>query len=496
MKLGLRSKIIAIAALVIIFVTASFALSGTLVYLHHHAEVLQSRSQAVARGLAIQLERVTALGLDIHDVTGFEAQCAEAVSAYPGVSYALVAAQDGTVLFSSRPELSGKPLAEPELLKALQKGSRSTEVEAEQSLAVLESVRGSNDPQIASVIVAFPRSDIDQKLRSMLLLGLGAGGSVAVIGLLVLYLMLRHFVTRPISRLMQVVAHLQAHPGDYSPRVPPQQDDEIGLLVNGFNQLLDNIEERERELIEARDNSDKANRMKSDFLAAMSHDLRTPMHAILSMNELLRSTALTEKQQRYSLNVHKAGQWLLGIINDILAFAKIDSGRLELMHADFNLQQLVEDTVALQEDFASSKKLELSFAISPELPRHLNGDAPRLMQMLTNLISNAIKYTDQGSVHLDITPLHNRISFSVTDTGVGIDKSKLHLLFEPFVQVANADGQRRSGTGLGLSIVKQLAEAMGGEVGVDSSLKNGATFWFTARLQPAIHPAPDAPPAT
>lgn len=485
MTLGLRSKIIIIAALVIVFVTASFALSGTLVYLSHHIEVLQSRSQAVARSLAIQLERVTALGLDINDVTGFDAQCAEAVSTYPGVSYALVVDQEGRILFSNQPSQGNTSLRSAELLEALRNGTSHVEAPSEGSYAVLEAVRNNSGRQIASVIVAFPRSDIDAKIRHMLLTGIAAGGSIGLLGLLVLYLMLRHFVTRPISALMRVVTHLQANPGDYSPRVPPQQDDEIGLLVDGFNRLLENIEERERELIEARDTSDKANRMKSDFLAAMSHDLRTPMHAILSMNELLRGTTLNEKQQRYSLNVHKAGQWLLGIINDILAFAKIESGKLELAHSDFDLQQLVEDTIALQEDFAHSKKLELSFAISSDLPRFMNGDAPRLMQMLTNLISNAIKYTDQGSVHLDVMPLHNRVSFSVTDTGVGIDKSKLHLLFEPFVQVANADGQRRSGTGLGLSIVKQLAEAMGGEVGVDSSLKNGATFWFTAQLHPA-----------
>lgn len=490
MKLGLRSKIIFIAALVIVFVTATFALSGTLVYLSHHTEVLQSRSQAVARGLVVQIERITALGLSIDDITGFDAQCAEAVSTYPGVAYALVVDQSGLVRFSSRPEQAGTRLASPELLQALDNSQREASSSLDDTYAVIEAVKGESGRRVASVIVAFPRSEIDSKIRNMLMLGVGAGGSIGLLGLLALYLMLRHFVTRPISALMDVVSHLQANPGDYSLRVPAHpQDDEIGVLVGGFNRLLENIEERERELIEARDTSDKANRMKSDFLAAMSHDLRTPMHAILSMNELLRSTPLNEKQQRYSLNVHKAGQWLLGIINDILAFAKIESGKLELVQADFDLQQLIEDTITLQEDFAHSKKLSLSFAISPDLPRYLSGDAPRLMQMLTNLISNAIKYTDQGSVHLDVMPLHKRVSFSVTDTGIGIDKSKLHLLFEPFVQVANADAQRRSGTGLGLSIVKQLAEAMGGEVGVDSSLKNGATFWFTAQLHAAQAPA-------
>lgn len=485
MRLGLRSKILIIAALVILFVTASFAITGTLVYLTHHVDLLQSRSHAVARGLSVQLQRITGLGIAIADITGFDVQCREAVRSYPGVEYALVVSPEGEVLFADNPARIGQKIAAGPLEEALRLGRSDARIPDDASYAVIEPVVNPSGRTIANVIVAFPRSDIEDKIRQMLKAGLLTGTCVGAAGLLVLYLMLRHFVTRPISALMKVVADLQAHPGDYSARVPPHHDDEIGLLVSGFNRLLDTIEEREHELIKARDVSDRANRIKSDFLAAMTHDLRTPMHAILSMNELLRGTELTEKQQRYSHNVHKAGHWLLGIINDILTFARIEAGKLELIPEEFSIRQLLEDTLALQEDFARGKKLSLSYTISPELPPYLIGDAPRLMQMLTNLISNAIRYTDEGSVHLDVMPLHQRVSFSVTDTGIGIDPAKLHLLFEPFTQVANADGQRRSGTGLGLSIVKQLAEAMGGEVGVDSALQHGATFWFTARLDVA-----------
>lgn len=483
MTLGLRSKVIIIAGLVILFVTAAFAVAGTYVYLCHHVELLQSRSHAVAKSLAVQLERITSFGLSINDVTGFDAQCMEVVRNYPGVKYALVTTPGGFVLFSDSPELAGTHLSSRPITSALEEGRNQVEDTSNASYAVIEPVRNATGRTIANVIVAFPRSDIELKIRQMLLVGMGAGAVVGLFGLVVLYLMLRYFVTRPLSALMTVVTRLQASPGDYSFRVAPQRDDEIGLLVSGFNSLLDSIEEHERELIEARNASDKANRLKSDFLAAMSHDLRTPMHAILSMNELMRATPLTDKQQRYSLNIHKAGHWLLGIINDILTFAKVEAGKLEIVPAEFNLRQFVADTLALQEDFARDKKLTLSANVSPELPEQLIGDAPRLMQMLTNLLSNAIKYTDSGSVHVDVMPLHGRVSFSVTDTGIGIDRNKLHLLFTPFVQVASADGQRRSGTGLGLSIVKQLAEAMGGEVGVDSSLQHGATFWFTARLE-------------
>ncbi|MDP5240174.1 ATP-binding protein [Uliginosibacterium sp. 31-16] len=490
LKSGLRSKIIFSAAVVIVVTTGMIALAATLFFVSQQVNTLQSRSSAVARGLTVQLERITNLGIAIEDIVGFDEQCSESVRSYPGMSYTQVVRTDGTILFDSRPQHAGHKLESPILMKAMQQGETAPARPIDGEYVVLEPVLNASSSRVASVIVAFPRSLVDDAVVHMLLLGGGVGACVGALGLLVLFAFLRHQVIKPISALVRTVTHVRDHPGDYSVRVPPQQDDEIGLLVDGFNQLLGKMEERERELIEARDTSDKANRMKSDFLAAMSHDLRTPMHAILSMNELLRGTSLTEKQQRYSLNVHKAGQWLLGIINDILAFAKIESGKLDLLNAEFDLRQLVEDIITLQEDFAHSKKLSLTWQVAEEIPERLIGDGPRLMQMLTNLISNAIKFTEQGSVHLDVMPAHQHITFSVTDTGIGIDPAKLSLLFEPFVQVASADAQRRSGTGLGLSIVKQLAEAMGGEVGVDSSLQHGATFWFTARLRPVEQNSP------
>jgi two-component system, sensor histidine kinase len=484
MKLGLRSKIILSAALIIVFTTASIAATATWLYVSHHVETLQSRSSAVARSLAFQLERITSLGISVDDIVGFEEQCEEAVRSYPGVAFAQIVGPEGEILFDNRSGLAGQSIESRILLETLQRESEQViNKPMDGHYLVMSPVRNTSGSRLATVIVGFPASLVDEAVTRTLALGGLVGILVAGVGLLALYMILQRFVIRPISSLVDAVSHVRANPGDYSVRVPEQNDDELGVLVNGFNQLLGNIQEREQELILARDASDKANRMKSDFLAAMSHDLRTPMHAILSMNELLRGTELTDKQRRYAFNVQKAGQWLLGIINDILAFAKIEAGKLELLPAPFDLRQLVEDTLMLQEDFARSKSLELSFRVAPDLPRQMVGDGPRLMQMLTNLLSNAIKFTDSGSIHLDVIQANNCVAFSVTDTGIGIDAEKIEQLFEPFVQVATPDGHRRSGSGLGLSIVKQLAEAMGGEVGVDSAPRNGATFWFTARLE-------------
>jgi two-component system, sensor histidine kinase len=495
LSINLRNKILSSASIVIIITTAIIALSATVFFVSQQIDMLQSRSTAVAKSLSVQLERITSLGIALEDIIGFEAQCREAVRTYPGISYAQIVRLDGLVLFDNRPQYSGTRLAHGTLQKTLHEGGHTPMQPINGDYVAMEPVHNASGRTIAKVIVAFPHQIVSHAFWQMLLQSSLTGAFVGTLGLLVLYGLLRRHVVQPITALARAVSHIREHPGDYSIRVSHQQRDDIGLLLDGFNQLLGEIEARERELIEARDAAEHANRMKSDFLAAMSHDLRTPMHAILSMNELLRNTELSDKQTRYSLNIQKAGQWLLGIINDILTFAKIESGKLELINTEFDLRQLLADTVTLQEDFARSKKLQLSWDVATDVPNRLLGDAPRLMQMLTNLVSNAIKFTESGSVHLEVMRAHQHISFSVTDTGVGIDTDKLPLLFEPFVQVANADAQRRSGTGLGLSIVKQLAEAMGGEVGVDSSLQKGATFWFTAQLRAAepVQPSPKIP---
>lgn len=485
---GLRAKIILSLGVVIVVTAAMIALSATLFVGRQQIKALQSRSNAVAHSLSIQLERVANLGISVADIVGFDEQCREAVRAYPGMHYTQVITPEGKVLFDSRPGYTGRRIASSVLEATRPTGNSTPDATVEGDFIVTDPVRDASGRQIAAVVVAFPHSLIDKAMWRMLIQGGTVGALVGAFGLLLLYVFLRRQVVKPLASLARTMAHLRENPGDYSVRAQCDQNDEIGLLVSGFNQLLDRIEARERELIEARNTSDHANKLKSDFLAAMSHDLRTPMHAILSMNELLRSTPLTDKQARFSLNIQKAGQWLLGIINDILTFAKIESGKLELIHGEFDLRQLIGETVALQEDVAQGKKLQLTWHIAEDIPEKLIGDAPRLMQMLTNLISNALKFTTQGSVHVDVMRTHQHFSFSVTDTGVGIDQGKLSLLFEPFVQVASADALRRSGTGLGLSIVKQLAEAMGGEVGVDSSLQKGATFWFTAQLRSPADP--------
>jgi len=500
MNYGLRTKILLITSVVIITICIGITWTVSSYYSATYAETLQSRSLAIAKSLALQMERITGLGIQIESVVGFEEQCVEVVRAYPNIDAAMILSPRGTVLFHSDNSQIGTLAPTEDLIRSLNRGEFTLKLTDVGEYLAVEPIFAPDGSQVASAVVSFSQHYIDDGLNRLRFSMLAIGTCIALLGLLILTLMLNHFIMRPIKGLMNAIRYIRFNPGDYSPRIETQgRHDEIGAMIESVNQLLSEIQHREAELITAKETSDQANKSKSVFLAAMSHDLRTPMHAILSMNELMLSTQLNDRQRRFTHNIEKAGRWLLGIINDILEFAKIESGKLELLVSKFDLHLLVNDVIGLQEEIALGKKLVLSQQINADVPRMVIGDGPRLMQILTNLISNAIRYTDQGSVHVQVLLAGSETVFSVTDTGIGVDPEKVHLLWEPFVQVAAADGQRRSGTGLGLAIVKQLAEAMGGTVGVDTSPGKGATFWFTARLEPAethqaVHQQPDASP--
>ena len=366
-----------------------------------------------------------------------------------------------------------------------------------------------------------------QFLREMLIASLLAIGAVSIA--VMASRKLQHFILDPVLLLAEATDKI-ASDKDYSTRVFSLSKDEIGQLYHGFNRMLEEIEYRDETIRKANDEledrvqertaamqqakaetesinkqllnanqklnesieeaqqlaieAQAANKAKSEFLAAMSHEIRTPMNGVIGFTNLLLNSDLSEMQKDYAQTIKNSGESLLIIINGILDFSKIEAGKFFLDSEPFDMAEASEEVIELLSAEAAAKNLELKLFYEPDARRRLVGDPGRVKQVMLNLISNALKFTEIGSIHVRVEKMTvsghpEGLKVSVTDTGIGIPADKQSVLFEKFSQSDNSTTRKYGGTGLGLAICRELVSMMSGEIGFKSEPGIGSVFWFT-----------------
>lgn len=512
MRLPIRLKLYAIVLLSCAFALLLATLSSFFIQQHHIHKQLQSEIQT----LAAIVSKNSQAGIVFEDrktlqsiLASLEAQKSITVGQIYGANGQLYAEY---VRGAKEPRpVNGKARKNEDV--GLQFGSSFGELN--QSILL-------DDERIGHL---FLEVDLSRVRKNIVFIGLLMAG-VLVFGLLVAMVLsfkLLRIISDPISELSQVARQI-THEHKYHLRAAVKGQDELGLLASTFNDMIEQVakrdayleeqvaartidlEQKTHDLLEAKEKAEAANRSKSQFLANMSHEIRTPMSAIISMTDLAIEAKEEQPKQRFLQTVKQSADSLLGILNDILDFSKIEAGQLQMDYRPFNLEHLLESILTTMAVQADAKRISLTSSKAEVVPASFVGDEFRLKQILINLVGNAIKFTQKGSVAVSVTVEENKkenglvtLHFGVADTGIGIAADKIENIFNSFEQADNSYTREYGGTGLGLAISKQLVELMGGELQVESVPGRGSTFAFTVVLQPMekvpnVFPAPKSCP--
>ena len=503
-------------------VTAMIALASTVVLVLALAVVMtqdylnlrnDQLDQLTTLARVVSANSTAAVAFDDRDAA---AESLRTLSTTPQVKYAFIwSKKDSTVMASFT--RSGGPLEQAAAADLMRHATALQELRTgEQDMYARVAIVLDGD-DIGTLYVVSDLSRLYARIQEYIWIGLGVLGSAILVALLVSVVFGR-VISRPLSNLSVAMRAIETEK-QYSQRVKKAGDDEVGQLIDSFNAMLEQIELRDKklrahrneleqqvqtrtqelvqtnaslwqavsELEDAKTKAEAANKAKSEFLATVSHEVRTPLNGVLGTTEVLLNTDLSERQRRFGQIIHGSAKTLLSIINNILDFSKIEAGKIELEMVAFDARNIVEEVQDLFNEMAEKKGLRFGSHVAPHLPRRLTGDAGRLRQVLTNLVGNAIKFTERGEVMIHIRPDEigadsMRLRVEVRDTGIGVPPESQRRIFESFAQADQSTTRRYGGTGLGLAIAKQLTTMMGGEIGVDSKPGEGSTFWFTVSL--------------